>query len=414
MMLFAEHVSGFKICLNNIFGLMVDRFGDSVPIHIRDKLGIHERKPSYEIDEKVVLYMFLCKIMSNIELLNPQTGKKSVMLFPLVPKTFFLTMSTRMNFLQRSNTSAMTMDMVLSYDCFEIEMGDNLDMHRKHPWVYKMTSDDVYFWIKYGVWALALQLNLYFLIRYRRDVSSNNVESNDYIFLWTHSGLIIVLSLGFMSMWFYSRYGQKVKIATARWNQLRKAITGGYDRWLHIYFWQTIADQVYPVYFSFFVVCCLLGIFLHPFFYSLMLLAVVVLSTTLNYVVKAITTHFHQLVVTVFMMVLVMYCFAVLSAEFFFEKLESNQPGSSFYNCTQMWECVLYVFNYGLRNGGGIGDVSIALNPLESEGIYVGKFLFDVAFFMLINVISLNIIFGIIIDTFAELREHNDQQGRLG
>jgi len=33
------------------------------------------------------------------------------------------------------------------------------------------------------------------------------------------------------------------------------------------------------------------------------------------------------------------------------------------------------------------------------------KIIFDVSFYMLINIISLNIIFGIIIDTFAELRD---------
>jgi len=33
------------------------------------------------------------------------------------------------------------------------------------------------------------------------------------------------------------------------------------------------------------------------------------------------------------------------------------------------------------------------------------KLIFDISFYMLINIINLNIIFGIIIDTFAELRD---------
>ena len=171
--------------------------------------------------------------------------------------------------------------------------------------------------------------------------------------------------------------------------------------------------QVYPVLFSYYVICCFLGIFVQPFFFTLMLLMIVSLSTTMNYVVKAITTHIDQLALTVILMTMVMYCYAVLSAEYFFDKLVSNQPGSSFYNCTRLWECLTYVFNQGLRSGGGIGDVSVQVNPLTSEGTYMGKFFFDVAFFFLVNVIALNIIFGIIIDTFADMREKNDQKGRV-
>jgi hypothetical protein len=40
-----------------------------------------------------------------------------------------------------------------------------------------------------------------------------------------------------------------------------------------------------------------------------------------------------------------------------------------------------------------------------NKGNYWGRLAFDVVFFLVINVIMLNIIFGIIIDTFGELRD---------
>jgi hypothetical protein len=55
----------------------------------------------------------------------------------------------------------------------------------------------------------------------------------------------------------------------------------------------------------------------------------------------------------------------------------------------------------------------MSLDPNDSESKYISKFFYDLIFFMLINVISLNIIFGIIIDTFAAMREANDERGKL-
>merc|ERR1711976_784322 len=63
----------------------------------------------------------------------------------------------------------------------------------------------------------------------------------------------------------------------------------------------------------------------------------------------------------------------------------------------------MYSINLGLRNGGGIAD-SMQLMELSDSKFY-WKLIFDLSYFMLINIVSLNIIFGIIIDTFAELRD---------
>jgi hypothetical protein len=64
----------------------------------------------------------------------------------------------------------------------------------------------------------------------------------------------------------------------------------------------------------------------------------------------------------------------------------------------------------GLRNGGGIGD-SMGLMEL-SDPKFGYKLIFDISYFMLINIVSLNIIFGIIIDTFAELRDAQNTRGK--
>ena len=59
-------------------------------------------------------------------------------------------------------------------------------------------------------------------------------------------------------------------------------------------------------------------------------------------------------------------------------------------------------FNYGLRSDGGIGDAMRIYDP-KTDGPNDQAYLmiFQLAFFILINILFINIIFGIIIDTFG-------------
>ena len=49
----------------------------------------------------------------------------------------------------------------------------------------------------------------------------------------------------------------------------------------------------------------------------------------------------------------------------------------------------------------------------SSKYNFYGKMVFDLAFFLFVNIISLNVIFGIIIDTFSELRTKQRLRGRI-
>lgn len=73
--------------------------------------------------------------------------------------------------------------------------------------------------------------------------------------------------------------------------------------------------------------------------------------------------------------------------------------------CDDLWNCFQYYITYGLRMGGGIGEVMTT--GQAGSGKFMGRLLFDVVFFILINVLMLNLIQGIIIDSFGELRNEH-------
>jgi inositol 1,4,5-triphosphate receptor type 1 len=70
--------------------------------------------------------------------------------------------------------------------------------------------------------------------------------------------------------------------------------------------------------------------------------------------------------------------------------------------------CFITTFNEGLRNGGGIGD--ILRKPSITESYFILRVIYDLLFFFLVIIIILNLIFGVIIDTFADLRSEKQQK----
>jgi hypothetical protein len=68
--------------------------------------------------------------------------------------------------------------------------------------------------------------------------------------------------------------------------------------------------------------------------------------------------------------------------------------------CQTLWRCFVFSIVYGLRSGGGVAD-------FETPAVGL-RYLWDFLFFFSLNLIMLNIVFGIIIDTFGEMRQDRD------
>ena len=85
-----------------------------------------------------------------------------------------------------------------------------------------------------------------------------------------------------------------------------------------------------------------------------------------------------------------------------------NRKGDSI--CQSMLHCFLSTVNYGLRGGGGIGEFlpTQTAAPENNQGFYF-RATYDLTFFLFIITILLNIIFGIIIDSFAMLRGEDEE-----
>ena len=79
--------------------------------------------------------------------------------------------------------------------------------------------------------------------------------------------------------------------------------------------------------------------------------------------------------------------------------------------CDTLLMCIVTVLNHGLRNGGGVGD--ILRKPSKDESLFPARVVYDLLFFFIVIIIVLNLIFGVIIDTFADLRSEKQKKEEI-
>jgi len=139
----------------------------------------------------------------------------------------------------------------------------------------------------------------------------------------------------------------------------------------------------------------------------MLLLSIIQMSQTLKNVVSAITIPGMALTMSALLGVVVIYIFALFgfwffSSDFFNEDQSKNE-------CETLLLCLTSFLHNGLIAGGGIADYlgGELGNPpsLVDSNAYTKRIIYDLMFFILVIVLLLNIIFGIIIDTFSALRE---------
>ncbi|GAA48211.1 inositol 1 4 5-triphosphate receptor type 1 [Clonorchis sinensis] len=188
-----------------------------------------------------------------------------------------------------------------------------------------------------------------------------------------------------------------------------------------------------------------LGLFVHPFFHSLVLLDVVNREETLLNVIRSVTKNGRSILLTAVLALVIIYMYALLGYLFFrddflldveansVEKdschdadIASTSPNQTLLNCTdteQLSEpfrerhcdslrmCILTTLHEGIRNGGGIGDV--LRRPSIQENHFLTRTIYDLSFFVIVIIIILNVVFGVIVDTFAALRQEKQDREEL-
>ncbi|XP_015786315.1 inositol 1,4,5-trisphosphate receptor type 1-like isoform X2 [Tetranychus urticae] len=179
--------------------------------------------------------------------------------------------------------------------------------------------------------------------------------------------------------------------------------------------WRMILMDYEMIYHCVYLAFCTLGLF-HPLFYSALLLHVIYQEETLRNVIRSVTRNSKSLLLTCLLALILIHIAAVFGYLYFnldFRREYVPQDtvedtSATEYSCKTLFQCLITTINYGLRSGGGIGDVLRSASSEES--LYYGRVIYELFFYFFINVIVLNLFFGIIIDTFADLRQEKQKK----
>ncbi|XP_042563423.1 inositol 1,4,5-trisphosphate receptor type 2 isoform X3 [Clupea harengus] len=208
--------------------------------------------------------------------------------------------------------------------------------------------------------------------------------------------------------------------------------------------YKAVVQDISFLYHMTYVVVCMLGLFVHEFFYSFLLFDLVYREETLLNVIKSVTRNGRSIILTAVLALILVYLFSIVG--FLFLKDDFSMPvdrlpaaereaaalrdvdtctkdscpgptpmleedDGTERMCDTLLMCIVTVLNQGLRNGGGIGDM--LRKPSKDEPLFAARVVYDLLFFFIVIIIVLNLIFGVIIDTFADLRSEKQRKEEI-
>jgi len=193
---------------------------------------------------------------------------------------------------------------------------------------------------------------------------------------------------------FYEYKDGDAQVMRDLWGMMDKADAGDYHVVLGDRILKNMMD-VNIIYNYLYITCAIIALY-EPVFYPFMLLDIIKQTPELMNILRSITKNYRQLLLTSCLGGILIYLFSIIS----FIHFNQYYNGENNLYSDSLLDTFISTFNLGIRCGGGIADV---LDPPEGEQYWV-RMLFDLCFYLFIIIILLNIIFGIIIDTFSELR----------
>ena len=142
------------------------------------------------------------------------------------------------------------------------------------------------------------------------------------------------------------------------------------------------------------------------FLYCFSLLSIVSLNQTLNNIAKSLILKGNSLAWTVVFTFVLLYEFAgwafYYQRDRFYETAGRDKPD---HMCQSLLYCFLTMINNGMRWHCGVGKITRSESYILHFWPFMHRFAFDLLFFWLIEAVMLKIVYGIILDSFGELRQ---------
>ena len=152
-----------------------------------------------------------------------------------------------------------------------------------------------------------------------------------------------------------------------------------------------------------YLLASILGFAQSKVWYTIQLLQITTKSQLLYNVVLAVVINGPSLLLTLVLMLIVIFIFANISFYNFSEHFDPIVADNTGFHCNSLWNCWVVHLD-SVRAGGGIGDNVVLKWVDPASGAGYDLIAFQLMFFIIVILLFLNIVFGIIVDSFGQLR----------
>ena len=385
---------------------------------------IQEEKTSDGIwSDTVMIFDFLMSITCSVEV---KDGDKFLIVnFPKSPTSWFLTTETMtqyQNSCDISDSSKKMGELFDKYTIFKTEMIYMLRLYRRSNLLFIFSSNDMFQIYKIILFILALLQNIQNLIGQRLNYdTSTTPTTNSYVMNAGHTVILsdwtqlvgkilqyIIIGLSFLFIIIY--------LSTQSFNQYRLIVKKynidhrndsriSFFRTMYMIIVQTVFFNPSVINFYVHLIIGFIGIFWTPTFDPAHLFIITTIDNRTKFVIDAVIQHIQELMMTILFTLFIQLQISTVTQEFYYDRWDGGILGENTVPCKDLFNCWIYTINMGLRLGGGIGDAMLIYN--YDDGNMVPHTIIVIIAFQLVQVVAMNIIFGIIIDSFSELRDND-------
>jgi hypothetical protein len=160
------------------------------------------------------------------------------------------------------------------------------------------------------------------------------------------------------------------------------------------------------------IMCCFLGFFVNVEYFTLNLLDVVIISPVIADIIKSVTSPGKALGLVFYLFCCTVLIFTSFGMTHFDEALQTptydyDEGSSGRKKCKNALSCFYLIFYHGLNEGGNLKNNLLSANPGDS---YFPRIVFDSIFFVWVGIVLMNIITGLMVDTFSSIREEKQSR----
>ena len=359
-----------------------------------------------KLNNYIITAKFFHKVIKNCEFMIEKDDKLNLktIYFIINPMVYYIDKNNIENFdeeVDRSSSITKLKAFMKSLNSYLYEVKykyetfkDNSDIKRLYEIEYNKI--DMY------NFYVTLVINLILILFLSKEDTALSITN---ILITILSVLQILANLVVLYLYYLSKYQFNVLVSKSEFENKKMTLLDT----LKVYVFDTILFHE-DTYFMFLII--IMNIFglisdNFKFLFSLELLSAVKLITTIKLIVIAIISQLPKFFCLFGFLLIYIYFYANLSYNFLRDEFIIEIEGGTEENvCSSLLECTFTYFNHGLRSGGGIGDILPEVP--YGKGMYWFRFFNDFIFFASACLIVLNMLLGVIVSFFSEIREEDE------